>query len=189
MKFIRPVLVTLLAAVLMAPLSAQTAPATLKPIAPVSVAYVNSGLFTESATGLKQLVRAMQSLELEFSGQQSELSLLSEKLRTLVSELQKLNANPEANAAAIAEKQTEGQAMQQDLQGKQQAAQQAYNARAQEVQGPVLEKIGAALREFSKQREIGMLFDISKMGDAVLDANPELDVTADFIGYFNSLNP
>lgn len=196
MKFTRPLVLSLLVAALVAPLSAQTpAPATpaakpaVAPLAPVSLAYVNSAAFSDQATGLKQLVRVIQSLELEFSTQQSELSLLNEKLQTLVGELRKLSADPVANAAAIAGKQAEGQQMQQSLQAKQQAAQQAYSARAQEVQTPVLAEIGKALREFSKERNIGMLFDVSKMGDAILDAKPELDLTADFIGYYNTLHP
>ncbi|WP_438480699.1 OmpH family outer membrane protein [Oleiharenicola lentus] len=200
MKSIRPLVLSLLAAVMVAPLAAQTAPAATAPVkpaaaptvtkvAPVSIAYVNSGAFGDPTTGLKQLVRVTQSLELEFSSQQSELSLLNEKLKTIVAELQKLAADQVANADAIKAKQVEGTALQQEMQGKQQAAQQAYNARAQEVQGPVLQQIGKALREFSKQRDIGILLDVAKIGEAILDAKPELDVTADFIGYYNTLNP
>jgi Skp family chaperone for outer membrane proteins len=194
MKFIRSLSLSLLAALCVAPLVAQTAatPAPAAKITPVPVAkiaYVNSAAFTDAATGLKQLVRAMQSLELEFSSQQQELSLLGEKLRTLVAELNKLNADPVANAEAIKAKQIDGQKMQQELQAKQQAAQQEYNERAHEVQGPVLTDISKALREFSKERDLGMVLDVSKLGDAILDAKPELDLTADFIGYYNTLHP
>ncbi len=200
MKFNRPLFLSLLAAALIAPLAAQTAatPAAAAapaakpaatPLAPVSVAYVNTGAFLEPTTGIKQLVRVAQSLDLEFSGQQQELSLAGEKFRTLVTELNKLNADPVANAAAIAAKQTEGQKMQQEIQGKQQAAQQAYNARAQELQGPVLADISKALTAFANERNIGMMFDMAKLAEAVLVAKPELDLTADFIGYYNTLHP
>jgi Skp family chaperone for outer membrane proteins len=195
MKFNRPLFLSLLAAALIAPLAAQTAagapaakPAVAQ-LAPVSVAYVNTGAFLEPATGIKQLVRVAQSLDLEFSSQQQDLSLLGEKLRTLVTELNKLNSDPVANAAAIAGKQVEGQKMQQEMQGKQQAAQQAYNARAQELQGPVLADISKALTAFANERNIGMLFDMAKLAEAVLVAKPELDLTADFIGYYNALHP
>lgn len=197
MKFNRPLFLSLLAAALIAPLAAQTAATPAAPaakpavtqLAPVSVAYVNTGAFLEPTTGIKQLVRVAQSLDLEFSGQQQELSLAGEKLRTLVTELNKLNADPVANAAAIAAKQTEGQKMQQEIQGKQQAAQQAYNARAQELQGPVLADISKALTAFANERNIGMMFDMAKLSEAVLVAKPELDLTADFIGYYNTLHP
>jgi hypothetical protein len=34
-----------------------------------------------------------------------------------------------------------------------------------------------------------MLFDASKLGDALLDAKVELDLTPDFIAYYNAKHP
>lgn len=187
MKSLRPFFLALLATVLVAPLAAQTKPA--KAIEPVRLAYVNSAAFLDEQTGIKQLVRAAQGLELEFSSTQSELSLMGEKLRTIVAELTKLNADPVANAKAIAEKQAAGQQLQQQLQAKQQAGQEAYNKRSQEVHGPIGADISKELRAFTKERDLGMLIDIAKLGDAVLDAKPELDLTADFVAYFNAKHP
>ena len=121
MKSLRPLFLGLLAIVLVAPLAAQTKPA--KVIEPVRLAYINSAAFLDEQAGIKQLVRASQGLELEFSSAQSELSLLNEKLRTIVAELTKLNADPVTNAKAIADKQAAGQQLQQQLQAKQQAGQ------------------------------------------------------------------
>jgi Skp family chaperone for outer membrane proteins len=190
MKSLRPLLFSLLALVLAAPLAAQTAsPLAPKPVEPLRLGYVNSSAFIDTATGIKQLVRAAQGLELEFTATQSELSLLNEKLRTIVGELQKLSSDPTGNAKAIADKQAAGQQIQQELQTKQQAGQEAYNKRAQEVQGPVAVEIGKEIRLFAKERDLGMMLDVAKLGDAVLDAKPELDLTADFIGYFNAKHP
>ena len=44
-------------------------------------------------------------------------------------------------------------------------------------------------RNFAKERDLGMVLDIAKLGDAVLDAKPELDLTGEFIGYFNARHP
>lgn len=190
MKSLRPFCLSLLAIALAAPLAAQPVKTpVIKTVEPVRLAYITSAAFLEERTGIKRLVRATQGLELEFSSSQSELSLLSEKLRTLVGELNKLNADPVANAKAIADKQASGQQMQQELQAKQQAAQEAFTKRAQEVQGPIAADIGKDLRAFAKERDLGMLLDASKLGDAVLDAKPELDLTGDFIGYFNARHP
>jgi Skp family chaperone for outer membrane proteins len=187
-----------MAIALAAPLAAQTAPAPAaavapapapKVIAPARLAFVNSAAFLEEATGIKQLVRAAQGLELEFSTTQSELSLLNEKLRTIVGELNKLNADAATNAKAIGEKQAAGVALQQELQSKQQAAQQAYGKRSQEVQGPIAVEIGKELRAFAKERDLAMVFDLAKLGEAVLDAKPELDLTAEFVVYFNAKHP
>ena len=190
MKFFRPLLPLLLATTLTVSVSAQPVkkPVT-KAVEPARVAYVNSSSFLEPGTGIKQLVKVYQALELEFSSQQSELSLLAEKLRTIGGELGKLRADPVANAKAISEKETAGLALQQDLQAKQQVAQQAYAKRQQELQGPVSTELGKELRAFAQARDVSMLFDLAKLGDALIDAKPELDLTADFIGYFNAKHP
>ena len=190
MKFLRLPFLPLLAAALTGSLPAQPKnQPVVKLVETARIAYINSSAFVDPATGIKQLVHVTQALELEFSGTQGELSLLGEKLRTLAAELNKLNADPVANAKAIADKQTEGQRLQQDLAAKQQAAQEAYNKRAQETQAPVANQIGKDLRAFAKEHDISLLFDAAKLGDALLDAKPELDLTADFIGYFNAKHP
>ncbi len=190
MKFFRLSVLTLLATALTASLSAQPAKTpVIKAVEPARVAYVNSGAFLEPSTGIKQLVKVYQSLELEFSSQQSELSLLQEKLRTIVGELNKLRADAAPDAKAIDEKQTAGLALQQELQTKQQAAQQAFSKRQQETQGPVATEVGKELRLFAQERDISLMFDIAKLGEALLDAKPELDLTADFIAYYNAKHP
>ena len=187
MKFLRLSLLSLLAAALTAPLLAQPVKTpVVKAVETARVAYVNSSAFAAEGTGIKQLVKAMQSLELEFSSTQSELSLLGEKLRTLATELNKLNADPVANAKTIEAKQAEGVRMQQELQTKQQQAQAAFSQRQQEVQGPIESEISKELRVFSKARDISLFFDIAKLADAVLDARPELDLTVEFIAHYNA---
>src|SRR6185369_6122910 len=135
MKFSRLLLSFLGLALGAVSLSAQAPAATpatpAKPavkLLPVSrVAWINTSAFLAEEGGIKQLVRVLKELELEFSGTQSELSLMQEKLRTLVGELNKLQAGGEANAAAIQEKQAAGLKLQRELQAKQQEAQQAVS--------------------------------------------------------------
>ena len=202
MKFVRLSILSLLATGLVAAASAQTAatkpaptpaPAAAvpaaKPLAVAKVAYVNSNAFLEPATGIKQLVTVFKNLELEFAPQQRELNPLQEKLRTIVAELKKLREAATPDAKAIEEKQNAGLALQQELQQKQQAAQQAFQQRQQELQGPVSTELGKEIRLFAQERDISMIFDLAKLGDALLDAKPELDLTADFIGYYNAKHP
>jgi len=167
------------------------APATPAPkLLPVTrVAWINTSAFVAEEGGIKELVRVMKQLELEFSGTQSDLSLMTEKLRTIVDEIKKLQAGGEANAAAIQEKQTAGVKLQQELRAKQQEAQAAIQQAQQEKQGPIAQEIGKALTAFAKEREIGLLFDVSKMGEAIIAAQPELEVTNDFIAYYNASHP
>lgn len=189
MKSTRLLTLSLLAAGLAVALPAQINPSpVVKAVETARVACVNSGEFLAPEGGIKVLVRAGQSLDLEFSSTQSELSLLNEKLRTLVGELQKLGADKVANAKAIEEKQTEGLKLQQELQQKQQTAQNAYQQRQQEVLGPLMQKVDAELQVYAKARDISLMLDLSKLGEAVLVLKPELDLTADFINYYNAKN-
>jgi Skp family chaperone for outer membrane proteins len=190
MKFVRLLSLPLLATALTVSLAAQPVKTpVIKAVEPSRVAYVNSNAFLDPATGIKQLVKSAQGLELEFSSQKDELSLLQEKLRTIVGELSKLRAEATPNTKAIEEKQAAGLALQQELQTKQQAAQQAYGQRQQETQGPISANIGKELHLFAQERDITLLFDVAKLGDALLDAKPESDLTPDFIAYYNAKHP
>lgn len=189
MKSFRFLLLSLLVT-LTGSLSAQPAKTpVIKAIEPARIAYINSNAFLETATGIKQLVKAYQNLQTEFTATESELSLLNEKLRTIAGEITKLRSDPVANAKALEEKTTAGLALQQELQTKQKAAQESFGQRQQETQGPIAAEIGKELAAFSKERDIGLLLDVAKLGDAVLNAKPELDLTADFIAQFNAKNP
>jgi Skp family chaperone for outer membrane proteins len=194
MKFPRSVRFLALAVLVAAPLAAQNpaapaAPAAVKQVPASKVAWLDSRAFASEEGGIKRLVRSIKELELEFSGTESELSLLSEKLRTIVGELQKLQAGGEANAQAIQDKRAEGMKVQQELQAKQQAAQQAVQQAQQAKQGPISADIGKAIDAYSKERGLGVLFDAAKLGDGLLYTQPELDVTQDFIAYFNAQYP
>jgi Skp family chaperone for outer membrane proteins len=189
MKFSRLAVLSFLAALAVAPLAAQTTATAPKQVPVSRTAWINSRGFFAEETGIKRLVRSVKELELEFSGTESELNLLSEKLRTIVTELQKLQGDAQANAQAIQDKQAEGLKLQQELQGKQQAAQQAVQQAQQTKQGPIMEDIRKSLEAYAKERQIGTLLDLTRLGEAALYVQPDLDVTEDFIAYFNASHP
>jgi len=198
MKSSRPLLFLAVLALLGVPALAQTAAAApakpaakpvVKTVPALKIAWINSAAFVDEQNGIKALVRTGKELELEFSNQQSDLSLLNEKLRTIVAELGKLQAGGAANADAIQKKQTEGLKLQQELQGRQQEFQAAVSAAQQEKQGPVVAELDKAMNAFAKEREIGFIIDVAKLGNGVVAAQPEIDVTTDFIAYFNASHP
>jgi Skp family chaperone for outer membrane proteins len=196
MKFPRSLLFFAGLALLGLPAFAQTAapakPAAkpvVKAVPAMKVAWINSAGFVDEQNGIKALVRTGKELELEFSNQQADLALLNEKLRTIVAELGKLQAGGTTNAEAIQKKQTEGLKLQQDLQARQQEFQAALNQAQQEKQGPIVAEIDKTMSAFAKEREIGILIDVAKAGNSVVVAQPELDVTADFVAYYNATHP
>jgi Skp family chaperone for outer membrane proteins len=190
MKLTRSFLFLVSALLIASPLAAQTtaAPAATKQIPASRIAWLDSRSFADEETGIKRLVRCLKELEIEFSGTESELNLLNEKLRTIVGELQRLQAGGEANAQAMQDKRAEGMRIQQELQAKQQQAQIAIGQAQQEKQAPIMNDIAKALEAYAKERDIGVLLDAAKLGDAILFGNPTLDISDDFIAYFNAKN-
>lgn len=63
-----------------------------------------------------------------------------------------------------------------------------YERRLKIVMEPVEADIAKALDLFAKARGVVVLFDLAKHPDVILVANPELDITREFIDYFNRLD-
>lgn len=170
------------------------APAAAAPAAPVKVvpamklAWINSSAFINEQTGIKQLVKVGKELQLEFGNQQSDLALQQEKLRTFVAEFNKLQTSG-ATQEVLQAKQEEGLKLRDDLQAKQQSFQAAVSQAQQAKQAPIVAEMDKAMDAFSRERDIGMILDVAKLGGAIVSAREEIDVTADFIAYFNASHP
>lgn len=170
-----------------APAAAPAAPA-VKAVPAMKFAWINSAAFVNEQGGIKQLVRVGKELELEFGNQQSDLQLQNEKLRTIVTELNKLQTSGATNEVLQA-KQEEGLKLQSDLQAKQQAFQAAVQQAQQQKQTPVINEMDKAMTAFAKERDLGMILDVAKLGNAVVSASESIDVTLDFIAYYNATHP
>jgi Skp family chaperone for outer membrane proteins len=95
------------------------------------------------------------------------------------------------NATAVAAKQDEGEKLQRDFEYKQKDAQAAFTKRRQELVGPIFDQIGRALDEYAKQKGFTVIIDISALGQQnapspILLLDPSVNITKDFITYFNS---
>ena len=196
MKTVRSLFILLSLTLSCLSLSAETpaAPAASKPAAPkviptARLAWINTSAFTTEEGGVKQLVHVMKQLELEFSGPQGELALLNEKLRTIVGELNKLQADTTANADVIKHKQAEGLKLQQELQAKQQQFQAAVQAAQQEKQSPIVAELTKSLAVYAKSHDLNLVIDVAKLGDGVVSADPSIDITADFVASYNAAHP
>jgi len=164
------------------------APAPVKAVPALKLAWINSAAFINEEGGIKQLVRVGKELELEFGNQQSELQLQNEKLRTIVAEFNQLQTSG-ATQEVLQAKNDEGLKLQADLQAKQQAFQAAVQQAQQQKQTPVVLEMDKAMDAFAKERDIGMILDVAKLGNAVVSASPAIDVTADFVAYYNASHP
>jgi Skp family chaperone for outer membrane proteins len=190
MKTSRLFLSPFLLAALVLPLAAQPKPtAESKAIGPARVASINTEGFVDPANGIKQLVKALKQLEQEFQAQQSELMDLSNRLNALAQEITQLRANPPADPKIVAGKTAEAQQLQRLMKQKGDAAQAAYNKRTKELRQPIEAEIALEFTSYMQDRNFAMLLDSSRMGGPVLAARPDLDVTGDFIAFFNAKHP
>ena len=183
------VVLALVAAVL-APLSAQTkAPAPNKPAEATRVAYINTAAFMNENTGILKLLKSGQALEKDLQPKQAELNAVIDQIKAVSEEIKKLSAAPAPDTQLLAGKRMESQRLQKEYNTKREAAQAFAQKRMGEIQAPVQQEVGQELEEFARQRGIGLIFDVSKLGEALLVAGPGLDVTADFINFYNSRHP
>jgi Skp family chaperone for outer membrane proteins len=192
MKTIRLPLFSLLLAVLLVPLAAQTnppAPAAGKPIDPARVAFVSSDAFMDETNGIKQLVKVLKTMETEFGPQQTELINMSNRLNVLGQEINQLRANPASDPKVLSTKLAEAQQLQRSIKQKGDAGQAAYDKRSKELKSPIEAAILAEFPAYIQARGISVLLDKSQLGGGILAARPELDVSADFVTYFNAKHP
>jgi Skp family chaperone for outer membrane proteins len=193
MKTPRLFLGSLLLVVLVANLRAQTPPppAAVKPIEPARVAYIKTDAFLDEGNGIKILVKVLKDLETQFQPQQSELMLINSKFNALAQEIQQLRANPpeSTDQKVLAAKIAEAQQLQRTSKTKGDAAQAAYNKRSLEVKGPIEAQIVKEISVFRQERGIDLILDSSRLGGALLSGKPEMDLTNDFIAWFNAKHP
>jgi len=170
----------LLAAAVAAPAVAFAAPATAQRLAAPVVAVVDAEKVMADCNACKTASTQLQAQlnQVRQYAQQVGAPLQTEG-QSLDTAIKAANGKPDAALTTRIEA----------WQGKQQQAQQAIQQAQQTKQGPIMADIAKALEAYSKERNLGVVLDLAKLGDAVLFAQPELDVTQDFIAYFNAKNP
>ncbi len=172
----------------------QTAPAAAANanVPESKIAYIDTSEFADEKAGINRYVTQMKTLEREFKPRQDELTNMQTRIKTIADEISRLTtaggASP-VDPKTIQAKQDEGERLGRDLKYKKEQADADFAKRYQEVIRPVSQDIMNALNQFAQQRGITMIFDISRMGEAVLTVNPAMDVTRAFISEYNAKNP
>lgn len=191
MKIIRSVAVAFVFAALFASSAfAQTTPATG---GTGKIVIINTAAFDDKA-GITKFVNAMNSLETEFKPVQTELEgmaanfqKLGNEIKSLQEQMQTKNSpiKPESVQAKIDEYQT----MELSIKRKQEDAQRRFEARRQQVVGPILQDIGKALDDFAKQKGYSVILDSAKLFEAgilLAQVDEKADVTKEFITFYNA---
>ena len=164
------------------------------PAAPFRMAVIDTGAFDSAKDGITRYATAMNALEAEFKPLETEITGLVTKYNALAAEIKKLQETAAAgtvpiNQQAAQTKVEEYQTLELTIKRKQEDAKARAARREPQVMGPIRAEIGKALQEFASQKGYALILDAAK-----LDANgfilafdaPKVDVTKDFITFFNA---
>lgn len=162
---------------------------------PTRIAIVDTDAFYDTKDGITKIINAYKSLETEFKPSQAELETGATKLQTLQTDIQALQtrANDPNNKVPIDKnaaqaKVDEFERLQRDMKFKQEDAKARYGKREAAVIGPIIDDVGKALGEFSKQKGYTLVLDIGKMFEQRLVVYWENtpDITKEFVIFYNS---
>jgi Skp family chaperone for outer membrane proteins len=151
------------------------------------VAIIDSDAFGDEKAGVQRLLAAVTTLNREFKPRRDELQTLKTRYDGLVKQINDTKAV--ANQASLAQLAEQAEGLEKELKRKQEDGQAAYQKRMQELTDPVMRDLSLALQNFAKQRGISVVFDLSKMGTAVMVVNNAVDITDAFIADYNQRNP
>ncbi len=157
---------------------------------PTKIAVIDTRGFDgdKPGTGITKYVNGMNTLDGEFKPVDAEIQGLATRYQNLASEIKNLQAAPTPNVPLIQTKAAEYSKLERDIKFKQEDAKARYQSRYNVVMGPILQEIGKAMQDDAKQKGYMLILDNAKLDEAqlILAASPEVDVTKDFIIFFNA---
>lgn len=159
----------------------------------IKVMFINTEAF-KVKDGLIKYTNAIAALEREFEVPRSEIRTLRARHETLAREvtalddqIAKATGSKDALIKQFDAKVEEGRNLEIVIKRKQEDGAKNYQRREDEVMEPIRRDIGRALDDFARQRGYAVIFDSSKLTQALLvyDA-AKADVTKDFIAFYNA---
>jgi Skp family chaperone for outer membrane proteins len=156
--------------------------------APTKVGILNSNAFGDEKNGIRKFVTALKGVDAQFNATRTEITSLQARLRTLVTELEALEKNPQTQRAVFQQKVDEAAALERQIKFKTEDASALYEARKRVALQPVQESLFTAMQEYAKAKGYALIFDKAKDSDGLLIAigNQSVDVTQDFIAFYNA---
>ena len=162
--------------------------------APFKMAVIDTDAFAAATGGITRYSAARKALADEFRPLETELQGMVTRYTTLGTEIKKLQDQAAAGTVPIdqktaATKLEEYQNLELAIKRKEEDGKTRAARREPQVMGPILQEIGKALNDYAKAKGLALILDASKLANAgVILAYDEakVDVTKDFIAYFNA---
>ncbi len=185
MKFFLAIIASLVfAAVSAVQTSAQTVPPARK------IAVIDTRAFLDTKTGIKKYVTAIEAVNTEFKAAAAELDAMALKIQNLQKELQAFQEQSQkgvqVNQATVTAKLEEYTKLSRDYRFRVQDNDAKYNSRQIALVFPVQRDISTALQEFTKKNGFVLLLDISKDRAGLFVSWYPVDVTKEFIAFYNA---
>ena len=158
---------------------------------PAKIVVINTAIF-DGKDGITKYANAMNALETEFKPAQTEIQTMMNRYQTLATEIEnarKANPSVPIKPETIQAKVDEAQTLEVNIKRKQEDGKRKFEMRQQQVLGPVLQDIMKAMDDFAKQKGYALILDAAKLEGAglILAVDlPKVDVTKDFITFFNA---
>ncbi len=157
-------------------------------ITPLRVVTINSSKFDDKKTGIKRYVNAFSALESETSDMGMGMNRVKLRYEELEKKIQ--TDNSITNCDDFKKWVKEDSELRPKIAESDINFQKQFIERQEIVLGPVYKQIEAALKDYTKSKKIDLIIDVGK-DEYIITVKPEgmIDVTADFIAYFNSRYP
>ena len=156
-------------------------------IADGKIAIIDTEAFADPKTGITKLVSAFELVNREFKPSVDELQRLRTQYEQLGKDIEATRTVEDQRARNAKVEQAE--ALKKNIERKTQDAQTAYQKRLREATEPVYKDISPALQAFARQRGVNVIFDVSKLSEAMFIVNETVDLTRAFITDYNQRNP
>jgi Skp family chaperone for outer membrane proteins len=135
-------------------------------------AYVSTEIILQQTPGFAQ---AESTWNAEVSIMRAELDALSQQLDSALTAFNQSSIG--LSPSARQERQSELQQLNQQYQQRTTDAQTRAEVRQRELMEPLQERIRAVIDGLRAERNLGMVFDVSALGNNIMTADPRLDLT------------
>jgi outer membrane protein len=143
-----------------------------QPQAPTKLGYVNSQTLLEAAPGRASADSALNKLG---EGFRAQLTKLQDSAQKMLTDYQK--NEPKLTAAQKEKAQKDLQTIDTELQTKQQAFSQQFNARQQELMAPITDLVKKVIDDIKDEGGYAMIFDNAPGASNIVAADKNLDLT------------
>jgi len=157
----------------------------MQPPAPSAIAVIDTGLFADEKAGITRVANALKQVDTTFSGTNTELQKMNERLRAMRDDIEKKRATE--SPAALTHLSEQAEQLQLQIKRKTEDAQASYQKQLASVSGPLQTDISNALAAYAQAHAILIIIDVNRI--PLVYANDSIDITKDFIAEYNRTHP